>query len=315
MPPLVSLVIIGKNSAPTLKRAIDSALSQEDPPSYEIIYVDGHSSDDSKAIVDSYMKAGHPIAFLQDEIHSDNGGRLAGAKSAKGKYLAFLDADDWLAPDFFKTMCRVMKDTGADIVSSSFYSVHHHGSYFPACSPIRRSLGRYQAVRALFKDLSLRGFLWGKMYKRELFIEADPKLLARTVYAEDQSVFLQVLLHAGKLVLIPAHLVYYNRCNAASGTANDKPRRVREHLTAMSLMRKAVDLSGDGKLLRIWREHAPWRRMAIDHDLRKTRKALGKGLAAERTKAYEDLTFLNGDEPLDFKGTAFEPDILEAFRD
>lgn len=93
--PLVSVIIPTYNRAATLKRTIDSALAQTYRP-LEVIVVDDGSADGTETVMRSYGDRIHGIVQA-------NGGpsaaRNAGAKAAKGEWLAFLDSDDVWRPE------------------------------------------------------------------------------------------------------------------------------------------------------------------------------------------------------------------------
>ncbi len=93
----VSVVIPAFNAAITIARALDSMLIQTYPAS-EIIVVDDCSSDDTRAIAESYADKGVRLLALEQR-RGASGARNAGIAAAKGEAIAFLDSDDeWLNP-------------------------------------------------------------------------------------------------------------------------------------------------------------------------------------------------------------------------
>lgn len=92
--PLVSVIITAYNYVGYLPRAIKSALTQT-YTNIELIVIDDGSTDATASLMDTYPSVQY--------IYQDNKGlpsaRNNGIKHALGKYLVFLDADDWLQPD------------------------------------------------------------------------------------------------------------------------------------------------------------------------------------------------------------------------
>ncbi len=92
--PRISVIVNNYNYGRFLPRAIDSVLAEACPEA-EIVIVDDGSTDDSRAVIAAY--GDRVVAVLQA-----NGGQAAainaGVAAAKGEILAFLDADDWIAP-------------------------------------------------------------------------------------------------------------------------------------------------------------------------------------------------------------------------
>lgn len=97
----VSIVITNYNYAKYLNRSIRSAFVQDFPENeYEIIVVDDSSSDWSKEIMDSYGQFIVPVLFKRNVGLA--AARNAGIKKAKGEYILFLDADDYLNKNIIK---------------------------------------------------------------------------------------------------------------------------------------------------------------------------------------------------------------------
>ncbi len=99
MPGLVSVVIPVRNGARYLGEAIESVLAQTCSADIEVIVVDNGSTDGSRAVAESFGTPGPKTVRVIDEprrgaAHARNSGTM----SARGEYLAFLDADDLWAP-------------------------------------------------------------------------------------------------------------------------------------------------------------------------------------------------------------------------
>ena len=102
--PDISIIIPVFNAEKTLNQCINSAL-QQTIPNFEIICIDDGSTDSSVEQIKS-MQEQHPQILLLQQEHGGAGpARNLGIQSAKGKYIAFLDADDeFMEPDALNTM-------------------------------------------------------------------------------------------------------------------------------------------------------------------------------------------------------------------
>lgn len=111
--PLVSVVIPTYNRAKDLERAIGSVLAQS-WPHWEMVVVDNNSTDNTAEVV-----AGFNDARIQLVPVRNNGiiaaSRNRGVELAQGKYIAFLDADDWWRPEKLDASVRALEH-GADVV-------------------------------------------------------------------------------------------------------------------------------------------------------------------------------------------------------
>ena len=119
--PIFSIVIACYNHQRFINEAVQSALLQE-YPSKEIIVVDDASSDKSAEILRSF---GQSITFEQLPVNKGAGAaRNHGASVAKGKYLAFLDGDDVLAPWSLEVYGRIVEERKPTLIlgrSTQFY--------------------------------------------------------------------------------------------------------------------------------------------------------------------------------------------------
>jgi glycosyltransferase involved in cell wall biosynthesis len=112
--PTVSVVIPLYNKGKYIERAISSILAQTFPP-LEIIVVDDGSTDDGHGKV---LKFKNPkIALIQQENKGPGAARNAGLAITKGKYIAFLDADDEWYPSFLKTGLSLLENKEANVTS------------------------------------------------------------------------------------------------------------------------------------------------------------------------------------------------------
>lgn len=111
--PVVTVIIPAYNSAPTLQRAIDSALAQEGCR-LEIIVIDDGSTDETPALLATYGKA---LRVFRQENAGVSAARNAGIESATGTFIAFLDADDeWLPGKLAKQLCVLQREPDVDVV-------------------------------------------------------------------------------------------------------------------------------------------------------------------------------------------------------
>ena len=109
---LVSIITPTYNCAPFIARTIDSVQAQT-YGNWEMIIVDDLSGDNTKEIVEAYMKDDPRIQYHTLEMNSGAAvARTAAMKLAKGSYMAFLDSDDIWAPDKLERQIKWMQDNG-----------------------------------------------------------------------------------------------------------------------------------------------------------------------------------------------------------
>ena len=141
--PLVSIIIPNYNHAHLLERAINSVIVQT-YQNWELIVIDNSSTDGSRELVSGFKNKN--ILFLS----IDNAGIIAksrnlGIANSKGKWIAFLDADDWWKPKKLEACLNAAKVNRADLV--------HHDL----------KISKYLYQKFFFKKLK------SKQYKRPIF--------------------------------------------------------------------------------------------------------------------------------------------------
>ena len=120
--PLLSVIIPVCNVEKYLPECLDSALAQT-LDNLEVICIDDGSTDLSGIIIDAYAQKDPRVRVL----HKDNAGfghtMNCGLKMATGKYVAFLESDDFIIKDAYATLVGVAEECGADIVKSDYFEV------------------------------------------------------------------------------------------------------------------------------------------------------------------------------------------------
>lgn len=112
--PTLSVIVPIYNSASTLRGCVDSILSQ-DFEDFELILVDDGSTDASPQIGSEYQRRDSRIRYLWKENGGLSSARNAGLKVAEGAYVSFVDSDDEIAGDFYRSAFRDEGHRGFDI--------------------------------------------------------------------------------------------------------------------------------------------------------------------------------------------------------
>lgn len=122
---LLSIIVPVYNVEKYLRKCVDSLLAQDlSPEEYEIILVDDGSTDQGGKICDEYALS-HPNVKV---IHQQNGGlsvaRNNGIDVAKGKYIQFVDSDDYLEPNVLKALVEKMESDKLDVLRFNYRNVN-----------------------------------------------------------------------------------------------------------------------------------------------------------------------------------------------
>lgn len=95
---------------------------------YEIIAVNDASTDNSLEVLRLYeQRYPKKLRVITYPVNKRQGGaKNEGLKEAKGEWIAFVDSDDWVAPDFCEKLLKKAEETGADLVGCDYSLVSEH---------------------------------------------------------------------------------------------------------------------------------------------------------------------------------------------
>ena len=230
----ISVIVPVYNVEKYLSQCADSILSQ-DYSDLEVIFIDDGSTDASGQICDQYAEKDSRVRV----IHQKNGGaaaaKNAGLRMASGKYLSFVDSDDYLEPNVYGGLVGTLLDTGADVVQGSFREIYRNRAEEQQVS--EETLEGYEYLLRFPKDFSC-ALLWNKLYRRELFagvfFEEGHKI-------DDEYFTWQGFLKPRKVVRVDR--VIYNYRKRASGvmsTPESGERRVLDCLDSTAKRRRKI---------------------------------------------------------------------------
>lgn len=170
----LSVIIPAYNCREYLERCVRSVLLA-DP--FEIIIIDDGSADGTEQVCKKLMNCYKNIILIQNNINRGVvTSRCIGVSKATGKYIAFVDADDWIEPDFLIQAVRELECRELiDIVAGRTLQDNGSGviNYISFIAE-EKMLEHREAVRELFDWNYYRWELWGKVYRRRLFYGWQP---------------------------------------------------------------------------------------------------------------------------------------------
>jgi glycosyltransferase involved in cell wall biosynthesis len=216
--PLVSIIVPVYNIAAYVEVCIKSLVAQT-YPNIEIILVDDGSTDDSGPLCDQAT-----INGIVRVIHKTNGGlsdaRNTGIRASRGDYLAFVDGDDYVHPDFVNTLMEALLENDADIsVANHFVKYTNETRLFDPNTSYLNVLSNVQAMRELFligKSCSV--YAWNKIYKKQLFLNNHIEFPVGKIH-EDTFTTYRLFLQATRIVTTGKPLYYYvQRGSSIMGT-------------------------------------------------------------------------------------------------
>lgn len=111
---VISVIMLTYNREDLVPRAIESVLAQT-YRDFEFVIVDNGSTDRSGEIADTYAAKDARVRVIHRERGNIGAGRNTGLDAARGKYVTFIDDDDWAEPDFLEFLVKLLEETQADV--------------------------------------------------------------------------------------------------------------------------------------------------------------------------------------------------------
>lgn len=165
---LVSIIIPVYNVEKYIRRCIDSVLNQT-YKNIEIILIDDGSPDSCPDICNKYAKENNIIKV----IHKKNGGlsdaRNAGIDIAKGKYVTFIDSDDYVEQNYVEVLYTSLKKTHADISIGSHVVRYETGKIIDKSINDEYLDTPKNILDKILYDENVDLSAWAKLYKTKLF--------------------------------------------------------------------------------------------------------------------------------------------------
>lgn len=222
--PSISVIVPVYKVEAFLHRCVDSILAQTFSD-FELILVDDGSPDSCGAICDGYAEQNSRIHV----IHQQNGGLSAARntgidwamKHSASRWLVFVDSDDWVHPDFLKTLYGTAEQTGCKLSACGFYRTS--GEDFPQEQDFSvHSLSADDYYCGQFHE-GTTAVAWNKLYHKSLFKQLRYPI--GKLHEDEFTTYLAVY-QAGKVGVTPARLyAYYQNPNGIM-RSDWNPRRM-----------------------------------------------------------------------------------------
>lgn len=298
----VSVIVPVYNVEKYIARCLESLVNQDCDCRYEIVIVNDGTKDNSMEIVSRFAEQYDFIHIFSQKNSGVSVARNTGITNAKGRYIMFVDSDDYVSPSYISVLYNTAEAYGSDIAQCNYRNVFD-GNDGGMNNFILHKKGVFEGKKVfgeVLMDITVRSYIWNKIYRRSLFTNNDIYFPVGMCFGEDISVMPQLFYHADKVSFSNETLYYYAH-HAGSVTGSISRRDTVSYLRAYSslrmfmesediyeqhrliyyLLRKKISVTIYGMLLRCW-----WRDPRNTHVLR-TYKSTRKYLKACTAKSHD----------------------------
>lgn len=219
MNPKVSVIIPVYQAQDFLGLCLDSVLAQSFTD-YELILVDDGSVDASGIICDEYERKDGRIKVIHQQNVGSSAARNTGLEEAKGDYILFIDADDWVDSNHLESLVTTAEKENADVVLCGLY--HEFPKKTVLCLNIPHSFKGRSVIVEMMEN-KIHGGIVLKLVKHSLY-EGHQLQFPFSNFYEDMYISAEVCLYAANIASTGI-ATYHYRYNALSQTNDQHPSK------------------------------------------------------------------------------------------
>ena len=230
---LVSVIMPVHNAKNWLDKSVASLLNQT-IRNYEVILINDGSDDGSEFVLEKWAAADRAIKLINRGNEGVSFSRNEGIRKARGKYLFFADADDYVESDMFRCMSQVLEDTGAVCAICDYYEEDEAGNRKEVHLPwddmqilsdkeVRGELIPYM-IKVLDSDRAknnclvnnIVGTVWRLCVRKDFLIDNNIYFDENIKIAEDFDFCVRLFIKSGSVACIKHCLYHYVRYNSTT---------------------------------------------------------------------------------------------------
>ena len=277
---ILSIVVPVYNVEQYLPKCLESLLDQDlSKDEYEIVLVDDGSTDGGGAICDEFALKEENVKVVHQKNQGLSVARNVGTQVAEGKYIQYVDSDDYLHPDVLKGLVSLMEEHGLDVLRYGFRRVSERGSVpEKGNAPFRLKDTRiWDGKDFLLKELWFSCYAWQFIIRREL-LEVHHLQFKPGIIFEDTE-WTPRMLSVSRRVASTDAVVYYYLIRKGSITNSAVEKRIKGQLFLIDELRNQASTMEDPR----------WHQGMISHMVVTIVSTISKSLYPQRNVYLKEL--------------------------
>lgn len=193
--PLFSVIIPCYNVENYIARTINSVLEQTFND-FEIILVNDGSVDNTGKILDEYLKKDTRIKVIHQKNRGVSEARNTGIREAKGKYIYFLDGDDYVSTSYFEDMSKIILKNNLEIIISPYYIEKNNKKFLLISNIKEKYYNRDFILKNLFTRKICKAAIGTSLIKKEIIVKNNIFFNEKLSYSEDYHFIIRIFFKA-----------------------------------------------------------------------------------------------------------------------
>lgn len=213
----VSIIVPIYNSEKYLEKCLESLVNQT-LSNIEIILVDDCSTDNSKQICNRYLERYENIVLIKNSVNKGpSESRNLAINISRGKYIGFVDSDDWVDIDMYKTLYNYAISKSCDMVICKMIEVYPNNIEKKIDTKGIEILEDKKDIISKFMKFEILAYSCNKLFKSELFRQNNI-VFPNLRFGEDQYTTFITLYKSNKVGFLDEYLYFYNKRENSSTT-------------------------------------------------------------------------------------------------
>lgn len=218
----ISIIVPFYNADNQLRQCLNSIVNQS-LTDIEIICIDDNSQDKSLKIAEEFAESDKRVKILRNiETKGQSYSRNRGLEIATGKYIGFVDADDFVDEKMFETMFERAVNSKSDIVmckallyDEKTQSTKNDDYYELKCfEKFPKEIFNHEDTKSFITEINVA--VWNKLYRRDFLTSTGVKFPEGNIF-EDLPFFFETYTKAKRVSVVDEYLYYY-RINTPNST-------------------------------------------------------------------------------------------------
>lgn len=208
--PLVSIIVPVYNAEQSLPRCLDSICAQT-YQNLEIILVDDGSTDDSLTVCRKFAYRDARIHVLSQPNSGVSAARNNAIETATGKYIQFVDSDDWIDENMTFLLVQRAEREQADFIISHYCRVDGEKTTVHGFLETSACMNRLEFAQELIRNPAsfYYGVMWNKLYRRDIIRRHRIYCYEQLSWCEDFLFNLTYILCTNRICAVRTPLYYY----------------------------------------------------------------------------------------------------------
>ncbi len=197
---LLTTIIPVYNTGQYVLRCLQSVVGQHMQPSdTEVLVVDDGSTDDSRSVVEAFAREHPQVKLLVQDNAGVSAARNLALNHARGRYIMFVDSDDYLCDDSVPALLQRVLDEDLDVLSFNYCYKDVHGNDLPHTRDDNYASTTVTTGVDFLNGHSMTPYVWRFIIRRDFLNEGMLRFDPSLIVCEDGALISRFMLNAGRM--------------------------------------------------------------------------------------------------------------------